>query len=60
MKKRRRMTEEERELERLKLFGPRERIERRSTIFPENRESSSEISGDRRRQNPARAGRRQP
>lgn len=35
MKKRRRMTEEERELERLKLLGSRERIERRDGEIPE-------------------------
>ncbi len=35
MKKGRRMTEEERELERLKLFGSRERIERRDGEIPE-------------------------
>lgn len=35
MKKRRRMTEEERELEWLKLFGSRERIESRDGEIPE-------------------------
>lgn len=52
MKKRRRMTEEERELEELKLLVPRERIERRDVEIPTE-------TPKRRRQHPARAGRRQ-